>query len=339
MLGLVAACAAIMGCDSSVPSAPSGESLSGKIEIDGSSTVYKLTQAVAQEFNKANSGVAMKVDKSGTSGGFKKFVLGTLDVCDASRPISQKEIDDCKQNNVEYIELPIAFDALTVAVNAENDWCTSLTTDELKKLWEPAPEGKPHPVMTWKDIRPGWPDQKIALFGADRESGTFEYFTEAIVEKKNSCRDDCSQLADDNAIVVGIAGDPAALGYVPYAYYVPRTDKLKAVAIDSTKDQAGPVLPSVEAVNKSTYKPLARPLFIYVNRKAADRPEIKAFVEFYLKIGASMSGKVKYIPLTDVAYTKGAEQFAKLQIGTRFGGGHAVTDQPLDHIMDQEPQP
>jgi phosphate transport system substrate-binding protein len=322
------------GSDSA--SGGTGASLSGKIEIDGSSTVFKLSQAVAQEFSKLNNGVAIKVDKSGTGGGMKKFVKGEIDVCDASRPIQQSEIDQCKANNVEYVELPVAYDALTIAVNAQNDWCASMTTDELKKLWEPAAEGK---VMKWKDVREGWPDEPIALFGADRESGTFEYFTEAIVEKKNAIRNDCSQLADDNAIVGGIKGDKFALGYVPYAYYVPQKQSLKAVSVEWSKEPSGPVAPSVETVKSNQYRPLARPLFIYVNRKSADRLEIKALVEFYLKHGLTMAEKIRYIPLTDAAYTKGAEQFAQLKTGTRYGGGHAVTALPIDQILDQDPVP
>ncbi len=343
-----AALACLAGCDSVNPApgtaggtaaTTGGQNLAGKIEVDGSSTVFKLTQAVAQEFSKANPGVAIKVDKSGTGGGFKKFITGKLDICDASRPITEKDMADCKANGVEYIELPVCFDAVTVAVNEQNDWCKDLTTAELKRLWEPAPDGQPHPVTMWSDIRSGWPDQPISLFGAGTDSGTFEYFTEAIVERKNSSRPDYTASEDDNTIVIGIEGNPNALGYVPYAYYAPRVATMNAVAISWDKNPAGPdpVLPSKESVEGAKYNPLARPLFIYVNRAAADRPEIKAFIEFYLKNGVKMATAVKYIPLKPEAYEMGLARFGKLQTGTGFGG-HSEFGLPVEEILKREPK-
>jgi phosphate transport system substrate-binding protein len=339
----------IFGCDGTPTGAPvggvsggaatGGEELSGKIVIDGSSTVFKLSQAVAQEFAKANPGVALKVDKSGTGGGFKKFVTGDLDICDASRPIQESEMAKCKESGVEYIELPVCFDALTVAVNEQNDWCKEIATEELKKLWEPAPEGKDHPAMKWSDIREGWPNEKINLFGAGTDSGTFEYFTEAIVGKKNSSRSDYTASEDDNAIVLGIEGDKFALGYLPYAYYAPREGSLNAVAVGWEKNPAGkdPVLPSRETVESAKYNPLSRPLFIYVNRRAAERPEVKAFVEFYLQNGVQMAERVKYIPLKQEAYDMGAARFGKLQTGTGFAG-HSEFGLPVEEILQREPK-
>jgi len=353
MLGVVAVVAllAMAGCDSAGPTTgtttkgtgPAGgsgdPSLTGKIEIDGSSTVFKLTQAVAQEFSKANPGVSLKVDKSGTGGGFKNFVLGKLDICDASRPATEKDISDCKASGVGFIELPVCFDALTVAVNEQNDWCKDITTAELKKLWEPAPEGQEHPVQKWSDLRAGWPNEKISLYGAGTDSGTFEYFTEAIVGKKNSSRPDYTASEDDNTIVLGIEGDKYALGYLPYAYYAPRESTLNAVAISWDKNPAGPdpVLPSRATVEGAKYNPLSRPLFIYVNRQAAERPEVKAFVDYYLQNGVKMSERVKYIPLKQEAYDMGHNRFKNLQVGTGFGG-HAEFGLPIEEVLKREPK-
>ena len=310
----------------------SGGEVSGSIKIDGSSTVFKVTQAVAEMFRNENSGVSIKVDKSGTGGGFKNFVKGELDICDASRPIQESEMKLCQENGVEYIELPVCFDALTVAVNIENDWCDTMTTAELKKLWEPDAEDK---ITTWSQVREGWPDEKISLFGPGRDSGTFEYFTEAIVEKKNASRNDYQGSEEDNDILRGIEGEKGAMGYVPYAYFATREGQtMKAVKIDAGK---GPIAPSPETVKDATYAPLSRPLFIYVNRKSADRPEVKKFVDFYLRRGKEISSLVKYIPLTDKAYEMGAERFSKLQVGTGFGG-HSEFGLPLEQILEREPK-
>jgi phosphate transport system substrate-binding protein len=332
LLGLLLAVAA--GCEPADPpgsGAGSGGASRGTLRIDGSSTVFKLTQAVAETFGKENPGVSIKVDKSGTGGGFKKFVRGQIDICDASRPIQQSEMQLCRENGIEYIELPVCFDAVTIAVNIQNDWCDSMTTEELKRLWAPEAHGK---ITRWSQIRAGWPDVKISLFGADRDSGTFEYFTEAIVEQKNASRTDYQASADDNAILLGIEGERGALGYVPYAYFAPREGRtMKAVKIDAGQ---GPVAPSVETVKNATYVPLSRPLFIYVNRQAAERPEVKRFVEFYLANGAQLAELVKYIPLTDEAYEMGRERFNRLQTGTGFGG-HSEFGLPLEELLKREP--
>lgn len=330
----------IAGCDLAPPpprsqgGSSSPSSLSGKIEIDGSSTVFKLTQAVAQEFHKQNPGVSLKVDKSGTGGGFANFVLGKLDICDASRPIQESEIEQCKTNKVSYIELPICFDALTVAVSEQNDWCREITVAELKKLWEPDSK-----VEKWKDLRPNWPDAKITLYGAGTDSGTFEYFTEAIVGKKKASRSDYTASEDDNVIILGIEGDKYALGYVPYAYYAPRESTLNAVAISWDKNPKGPepVLPSRQTVESARYNPLARPLFLYVNRQALERPEIKAFLEFYLQNGVKMSERVKYIPLQQAEYELCLKRLANKQTGTAFGG-HSEFGLTIEEILEREPK-
>jgi len=305
-----------------------------KIGIDGSSTVFKVTQAVAQEFSKLNRDVQVKVDKSGTGGGFKNFVLGELDICDASRPITESEIKQCQDNGVEYIELPVSFDALTVAVNEKNDWCKDMTVAELQKLW--SPDSK---ISKWNEIRADWPDERITLYGAGTDSGTFEYFTEAIVGKKNASRSDYTASEDDNVIVLGIEGDRHALGYLPYAYYAPRESTLNAVAIswDKNPKGPGPVLPSRQTVESAQYNPLARPLFIYVNRKAAERPEIKAFIEFFLHNGVKMADRVKYIPLQAAEYDLALDRFNKLQTGTAFGG-HSEFGLTIEEILSREPK-
>jgi phosphate transport system substrate-binding protein len=322
------------GCGPAAGVPAAGGGLSGKIEIDGSSTVFKLTQAVAQEFNKLNRGVAIKVDKSGTGGGFQKFVEGSLDICDASRPIQEPEMQKCQANGVEYIELPVCFDALTVAVNEKNDWCRDMTVAELKQLW--APDSK---VARWNEIRSTWPDAKITLFGAGTDSGTFEYFTEAIVGKKNASRSDYTASEDDNVIVLGIEGDKNALGYLPYAYYAPREATLNAVAISWDKNPRGaePVLPSRQTVEAAQYNPLARPLFIYVNRKAAERAEVKAFIEFYLANGVKMAERVKYIPLQAAEYDLARSRFDQLQSGTAFGG-HTEFGLTIEELLSRQPK-
>jgi phosphate transport system substrate-binding protein len=285
------------------------------IKIDGSSTVYPITEAVAEEFQKLKRAtVKVTVGISGTGGGFKKFSRGETDISDASRPITKKEMDACKEAGITYVELPVAYDGLAVMVNPKNNWVTSLNVADLKKIWEPAAEGK---VMKWKQVNPAWPDTPLKLYGPGVDSGTFDYFTEAIVGKPRASRGDFTASEDDNVLVQGIASDRGGLGFFGYAYYAENPDKLKLVAIDGGK---GPVLPSEKTVMDGTYYPLSRPIFIYVNKKSAERPEIKEFVDFYLKNASNLVKQVKYIPLPDKAYNLAAERFAKKVTGTVFGG-------------------
>ncbi len=287
------------------------------IKIDGSSTVYPVTEAVAEEFNKATKGkVKVTVGISGTGGGFKKFVRGETDISNASRPILAKEMEEAKKNGITYIELPVAFDALTVMVHPSNTWAETLTVAELKKIWEPEAQGK---ITNWNQVRPGFPDAPLKLFGAGADSGTFDYFTEAIVGKAKSSRGDFTASEDDNVLVQGIAGDKNALGFFGYAYYAENKDKLKAVAIDAGKGKA--VLPSEATVIDGSYYPLSRPIFIYVNKKSLDtRPEVKEFVEFYLKNAAKLAKEVKYVPLPAEAYEAAMKRFKAGKTGTVFGG-------------------
>lgn len=286
------------------------------IKIDGSSTVYPVTEAVAEEFQKATKGKTnVTVGISGTGGGFKKFTRGETDISDASRPILAKEMEVAKKNGVSYIELPVAFDALTVMVHPSNTWVDKLTVAELKKVWEPEAQGK---ITNWQQVRNGFPDAPLKLFGAGADSGTFDYFTEAIVGKAKASRGDYTASEDDNVLVQGIAGDKNALGFFGYAYYAENKDKLKAVAIDGGKGKA--VLPSEQTVIDGSYYPLSRPIFIYVNKKSLEKPEVKEFVEFYLKNAARLAKEVKYVPLPAETYTAALERFKAGKTGTVFGG-------------------
>jgi len=286
------------------------------VKVDGSSTVYPVTEAVAEEFQKAKKNVIkVTVGISGTGGGFKKFCRGETDISNASRPILKAEMAECAKAGIEYIELPVAFDALTVVINPKNSFIKQLTVAELKKMWEP---GAQKTVMKWKDVNAAWPDQPMKLFGPGADSGTFDYFTEAVVGKSKSSRGDFTASEDDNVLVQGVSRDVNGLGYFGYAYYVENKDKLKAVPIVNEKGQA--VLPSLEAVIAGTYTPLARPIFIYVSAKSLVKPEIREFIQYYMTHGAKLSREVKYVPLPDSAYKVSWDRVVKGKKGTVFGG-------------------
>lgn len=289
------------------------------VKIDGSSTVYPITEAVAEDFQITKKGVIkVTVGISGTGGGFKKFCRGEIDIANASRPIQTKEMEDCKKAGVQYIEMPVAYDALTVAINPRNTWSRSMTVAELKKIWEPAAQGK---ITKWNQINPAWPDETFKLYGAGADSGTFDYFTEAIVGKAKSSRGDFTASEDDNVLVQGVASDKNGLGFFGFAYYTENQKKVTAVAVDSGK---GGVLPSAETVENATYQPLARPIFIYVNIKSAEKPEVREFVTFYMKNALALVKEVQYFPLPASAYTTIMEHFNKKRLGTVFGGMSAV---------------
>jgi len=290
------------------------------VKIDGSSTVFPITEGVAEDFQKSKKGaVKVTVGISGTGGGFKKFCRGETDISNASRPILAKEMADCKAAGVEYYELPVAFDALTVVINPKNAFIKQLTVAELKAMYEPAAQGK---ILRWNQVNPAWPDAPIKLFGAGADSGTFDYFTEAIVGKAKSSRGDFTASEDDNVLVQGISSDVNAIGYFGYAYYAENQGKLKAVPIVNPKGQA--VAPSMEAVIAGTYEPLARPIFIYVNVKSLAKPEVKEFVEYMMKTAAKIAKEVKYVPLPAKAYTQALEHVNKGKKGTVFGGKNEV---------------
>lgn len=274
-----------------------GSRASGVIQIDGSSTVYPITEAVAEEFRRDHGDIKLSVGLSGTGGGFKKFGRGDIDINNASRNIKPAEDSLAKSNNITYTGLTIAYDGLAIVVHPENNWVPSMTVAELKKLWAPEAQGV---IKRWNQIRPEWPDEEIHLYGAGVESGTYDYFTEVIVGTSHSSRGDFTASEDDNVLVQGVSSDKFALGFFGLAYYDANKEKLKLVAIDDENDAngAGPILPTIETVKNKTYAPLGRPLFLYINSKAAARQEVKDFIKFYLENVNELSEEVGYIPLT-----------------------------------------
>ena len=314
---LLSAFALVAGAFGSGPAVAQAQT----VKVDGSSTVFPITEAVAEDFQKSKKGaVRVTVGISGTGGGFKKFCRGETDISDASRPILKSEMEDCKKNGITYLEMPVAYDALTVVVNPKNTFIKSLTVAELKKMWEPAAQGK---VTHWNQVNASWPNAPLKLFGAGADSGTFDYFTEAITGKSKSSRGDFTASEDDNVLVQGVSRDPNALGFFGFAYYVENKDKLKAVPIVE-KDGKPAVLPSIENVLNGSYQPLARPIFIYVSQKSLQKPEVKEFVEYYNKHGEKLAREVKYVPLPAKAYAHNLETMTQMKVGTKFGGENKV---------------
>ncbi len=302
------------------------------VQIDGSSTVFPITEAVAEDFQASKRGkIRVTVGISGTGGGFKKFCRGETDISNASRPILAREMEECKKTGVQYIELPVAYDALTVVINPKNDWLKSITVADLRKLWEPAAQGK---ITKWKQVNGQWPDQGVKLFGPGADSGTFDYFTEAINGRAKASRGDYTAAEDDNILVQGVARDVNGLGYFGYAYYFENKDKLKALPIINPKTNQ-PVLPSMESVMDGSYQPLARPIFIYVNANSLQRPEVKEFVEYYMKNSEGLIREVKYVPLPPKAYAYNIEVLNKKILGTKFGGENKV-GLTIEELMKME---
>jgi len=305
---------------------------SSSINIDGSSTVYPLTDEVAKElqFEQGEAAPNITINFSGTGGGFKQFCAGETDINNASRPILKAEMEICKANGVEYIEIPVAFDALTVVVHPDNDWADDITVAELQAMWEPAAEGT---IIQWSQVRSDWPDQPLNLHGPDVESGTYDYFTEAIVAEAQASRTDYTAQSDDDLIVRAVRQDPNALGFFGYAYYNENRSQLKALAIDSGD---GPIEPADETVQSGAYQPLTRPLFIYVNADAMTaNPDLQAFVEYYLNNARFLVEVVGYTPLPNEAYNIASEHVAEKRIGTAFGG-QAPTDLTLEQLVQTE---
>lgn len=297
---------------------PTSQAAEKVINIDGSSTVYPITKEVADEFQKIRK-VKVNVNISGTGGGFAKFCRGETQIQDASRPILKKEMELCKEAGVQYIELPIAYDAITVVVNKDNDFVKSLSVEDLKKIWRPAAQGR---IKTWRQVNSTWPNIPLNLYGPGADSGTFDYFTEAVVGKAKSSRSDYTASEDDNVLVEGVALDKGSLGYFGYAYYEENQAKLTAVPVIAKKD-ASAVLPSVETVKDGSYQPLSRPLFIYVNATAAAfKPEVKEFVDFYLYLKSSpkLAKQIRYISLPPNEYVAVNKHWKALKPGTGFDG-------------------
>jgi len=269
--------------------------LSGTVKIDGSSTVFPVSQAVAEEFMKKFPRVQVTVGESGTGGGFKKWVVGEIDIADASRPIKDEEKQEAAKKNIQPVELPIAYDGIAIVVNKNNNFANDITVEELKKIWEPNSK-----VKLWSDVRPEWPKKPIKLYGPGTSSGTFEYFTEEIVGEPKKSRTDYTASEDDNALVKGIQGDQYSLGYFGYAYYKENKDSLKVLKVNAGK---GPVEPNEKTIENGTYEPLSRPIFIYPSSEAlTKKPEVKEFVRFYLEVAKTIIPEVGYVPLSDQKY-------------------------------------
>ena len=302
------------------------------IEVDGSSTVYPITEAVAEEFQKENSKLRVTVGISGTGGGFKKFGRAETDVTNASRPIKPTEVELCKKNGIEYIELPVAFDGLAITVNPENHWVDYMTVAELKKLWEPDAHGE---ILYWNQIRPEWPNEEISLAGPGADSGSYDYFTKAVCGEEGASRGDFVASENDNVLVQAVARDQYTLGVFGLAYYEANREILKLVPIDDEKmdNGDGPIAPSLETVKNATYQPLSRPIFIYVSKQSADRPEVEKFVEFYLKHAKTLTKEVDYIPLPDEVYQLTLERFQNRVTGSVFGGKGSTTGVSIDDVL------
>jgi phosphate transport system substrate-binding protein len=332
LAAVAASCALLAGCGGS---RTNDEGAAGQvITADGSSTVFPITEAVAEEFQAANPGARVTVGVSGTGGGFQKFCRDEIDIADASRPIRPTESEACAKARIEFIELPVAYDGVAIVVNPKNTWATSMTVAELRKLWEPAAQGT---IRRWNQVRDGWPDQEIHLFGAGVDSGTFDYFTEAIVGKEDQSRGDYTSSEDDNVIVQGVSGDEFALGYFGYAYYEENKGQLKLVAVDDGDDSngKGPILPSPETVKEGTYRPLSRPIFIYPKLGALGRPEVKSFVDYYLREGVDLVREVGYIPLSDKEYELVRTRLSAKKTGSMYQGTDSRSRVTLEQRLAQ----
>ncbi|MCO4293626.1 PstS family phosphate ABC transporter substrate-binding protein [Solitalea sp. MAHUQ-68] len=327
---LLTAAAFLTSCGGGQKANKNAEQPTGVVKIDGSSTVYPISEAVAEEFREHQPDVNVTVGESGTGGGFKKFSRNEIDISDASRPITAEEIDACTQAGVSFIELPIAFDGLAVVVSKQNTFIDHLTVAELKKLWEPAAQGT---IKTWDQIRPSFPKEPVKLYGAGTASGTYDYFTEAICGKKGASRGDYTASEDDNVLVKGVSQDKGGLAYFGLAYYEQNQDKLKLIPIDGG---SGPVAPSQETVGNGTYQPLSRPIFIYINGKSIERKEVAEFAKFYTEKAGTLAKEIGYVPLNDDEYKLIQERLAKKVTGTVFVKGKSTVGTKMSDLLKIE---
>jgi phosphate transport system substrate-binding protein len=316
------------------PTRGSGSAEQNVIRIDGSSTVFAITEAVADEFRSVSS-ARVSIAVSGTGGGFKRFCSGETAITGASRPIKPSEMATCQEKGVEYVELPIAFDGISVVLHPSNDWAASMTVAELAALWRPAAQRQ---VQRWSQLRPGWPDQEIHLFGPGVDSGTYDYFTLAIVGAEHASRGDFTSSEDDNVLVQGVSRDPLALGFFGYAYYAANRERLRLLAIDDQRDDNGdgPVLPSPDSVRDGSYSPLSRPVFLYVSKLEAARPDVEAFVQFYLEQARRLVPEVGYIALPDALYRLAQRRFASRLGGSIFGGSGSRMGVTVESLLAAE---
>jgi phosphate transport system substrate-binding protein len=328
--------AASVACGGGSGTPGSGAVTASDIKIDGSSTVFVLSEAVAEEYGNATGG-RVTVGQSGTGGGFQKFCRGETDISNASRPIRSGELTACKAAGITFYELPVAYDGMAIIVNPKASWINDVTVSELKTLWAPEAQGK---IMRWEQVRKGWPDREIHLYGAGVDSGTYDYFTEAIVGKEGASRGDFTSSEDDNVLVQGVAGDELGLGFLPYAYYQENKERLKLIPVDNQKreDGDGPIAPSFDTIRNGTYQPLARPLFIYVSEKSLARPEVQRFVDFYIANVGKLAEEVGYVELGSDGYRLVADHFKARRPGTVFGEGGSQVGLSIEQLLSKQRQ-
>lgn len=305
-------------------------SLKGAVSVDGSSTVFLISEAVGEEFQKQERNVKVTIAVSGTGGGFKKFCKGELDLTGASRPIDSAEVQACESHSVEFVELPVAYDGIAIVVHPSNTWADSLTPEELKKIWEPSENSQAHPVKYWSDIRSNWPKEAFRLYGPGHDSGTFDYFTKAINGKEKASRSDFTASEDDHVLASGVAGDKSALGYFGFAYYVASKEKLKVVPVDAG---TGSVVPSNQTISSGIYTPLSRPVFIYVSKRSLERPEVMAFSEYYIANAGKLAEEVGYISLGENLYNLVKERLKNKVTGSMYGKERTLTNISLSEAL------
>ena len=333
---LLLSTAALVGCGGAQSGSSSQPSTgTATVTLDGSSTVFPISEAVAEEFQKVTPGVRVTVGISGTGGGFQKFCRAETDISNASRPITASESAACAKAGVAFIELPVAYDGLAVVTHPKATWIDHLTVAELKTIWAPEAQGK---ITKWSQVRAGWPDRELHLFGAGVDSGTYDYFTQAVNGKEGASRGDFTSSEDDNVLVQGIANDELAMGFMPYAYYIENKAALKLVAVDDGKadNGAGPILPSIESVKVGTYQPLSRPVFIYVSTTALARPAVVQFIDYYLSKGGALAEEVGYVPLGERGYTLVQAHFTARQTGSVFEHAGSQVGLTIDQLLQRE---